>query len=196
MRAINANNSSTSSGESPSEGSSRIISAARPSARGRWQASAARRPTSFRRAALAARRAAGRSRTRARGCHAPRSPAPIAAEIEILSHRQIGKDAAALRHVDKPARDDLRRFLPLDRDAVEMDRAGARAHHTRKRAVERRLADAVGTEHGDDLAGLDARGRRRAALRSRRSRRRGRAPRAAVQRPCAASSFAAAPWPR
>ena len=41
------------------------------------------------------------------------------------------------------------------------------------RAIERRLADAVGAEHGDDLAGARRRDRCRAALRFRRSRRAG-----------------------
>ena len=82
--------------------------------------------------------------------------AAIAAEVEIVAHRQVRKDAPALRHMDKPARDDRRRLVALDGDAVEQDRAAARAHNAGNGAVERRLADAVRTEHGDDLARLDS----------------------------------------
>ena len=42
---------------------------------------------------------------------AARAGAPVAAEIEILAHREIGEDAPALRHMDKSARDDRGRLL-------------------------------------------------------------------------------------
>ena len=55
----------------------------------------------------------------------------------------------------RPARDDRRRLLALDRGAVEADRAARARTMPEMRAVERRFADAVGAEHGDDLARRD-----------------------------------------
>ena len=86
---------------------------------------------------------------------AARGGAAVAAEIEILAHRQVGEHPPPFRHLDEPARDDCRRLLVLDRFAVEADRAGTRAHDAGNRPVERRLADPVGAEHGDDLARLN-----------------------------------------
>src|SRR5262249_60499007 len=85
----------------------------------------------------------------------PGAPPPVAAEIEILPDRQVGKDAAPLGHMDKPARDDRRGLLSLDRAAGEPDGAVRRAQHARDGAVERRLPRSVRAEHRDDLAGGD-----------------------------------------
>src|SRR6185437_5034469 len=86
---------------------------------------------------------------------AARAGAPVAAEIEILAHREIGEDAPALRHMNKSARDDCGRLLAADVDTIEPDRAARGAQDTRKSAVERRFADAIRAEHGNDLARID-----------------------------------------
>ena len=199
MRPISANNSSTRSGERPSEGSSRMSSlgsAIRP----RPMASICCSPPGQRTGAL--RLPLGKPREYRKHAlaisRAARRGAPIAAEIEILAHRRDwGRCGGPPGTWIKPARDDRRRLFALDlsarRNRIE---PALRAHDAGDGAIERRLADTVGAEHGDDLAGIDAQGRRRAALRSRRSRRADPAPRAADQWPCAPPSFAAAPWPR
>src|SRR6185437_5654841 len=84
--------------------------------------------------------------------HAMRACAAIAAEIEVFAYRQVGKDSPPFRHMNKSARDDLRRFLAQNVNAIETDRTGSRAHDTRDSAIKRRFPDAVGAEHGDDLA--------------------------------------------
>src|SRR5580700_659345 len=81
--------------------------------------------------------------------------AAIAAEIEIVAHRQVGKNAPAFGNVNEAAGNDRRRLLMLDSRAVEQDRAAARTHNAGDGAVERRLADAVRAENGDDLARVD-----------------------------------------
>ncbi len=57
--------------------------------------------------------------------------------------------------MDEPGRDDLRRRPAVDALAAESDLARLRPDEARKRLVERRLADAVGAEHGDDSARRD-----------------------------------------
>ena len=197
MRAIKANISSTKSGDKPERGfveDEQLWLGHQPAADGEHLLLAARQRAGALRLPLKQPR---KGREYALTIlRPPLVAAPIAAEIEILAHRQIGENAPAFRHVDEPARDDLRRLGALDGHAVEMDRTGAGAHDARDRAIERRLAHAVGAEHGDDLAGVDAQvdaaqnlglavAGAEVAHREQR-----------LSCPCAASSFAAAPWPR
>jgi hypothetical protein len=52
---------------------------------------------------------------------------PIAAEIQVVAHRQVGKNSPTLGHVNESAGDDDGGTLSFDRIAVETDRACARA---------------------------------------------------------------------
>src|SRR6478609_11403604 len=81
--------------------------------------------------------------------------AAIAAEIEIVAHRQVRENPPALGNVNEATGDNRRRLLTLNRGAVEQDRAATRTHDAGDGAVECRFADAVRAEHGDDLARLD-----------------------------------------
>ncbi len=81
--------------------------------------------------------------------------ATIAAEIQILTDREIGKYASAFRHMDETAGDDGLRLLVREIMALEIDRAGPCPHDARQRAIKRRLSDPVRTEHRHDLAGYD-----------------------------------------
>ena len=47
--------------------------------------------------------------TRSRFSRAMRAAAAVSAQIEILAHRHVGKDAAAFGHMNQAARDDVRR---------------------------------------------------------------------------------------
>ena len=58
--------------------------------------------------------------------------------------------------MNETTRDNRRRLFALDGGAVETDRSRARAHNAGDGAIERRFADAVRAEHGDDLAVGDA----------------------------------------
>src|ERR1700726_4695506 len=81
--------------------------------------------------------------------------AAVAAEIEIVAHRQVRENPPALGNVNEAAGDDSRRLRMLDGGALEQDRAAARAHDAGDGAIEGRFADPVRAEHGDDLARLD-----------------------------------------
>src|SRR6185312_6115262 len=76
----------------------------------------------------------------------------IAAEIEVVRHRQIGENPPALRHVDEATRDDCWGALVLNGVAGKADAAAPATHDAGNRGVERRFAGAVRAEHGDDLA--------------------------------------------
>src|SRR5262249_19807177 len=52
---------------------------------------------------------------------APAAATPVAAEVEILLHRQVGKNTAPLGHVDEPAREDRSGLFGLDGAAGEPD---------------------------------------------------------------------------
>ena len=85
----------------------------------------------------------------------------------------------------------------LDGDAVEADRTGPRTYDAGNGAVECRLADAVRTEHGDDLAGFDLKIDTAQYVGIAVAGTAVRGPRGAAQRwTCAVPTFAAAPWPR
>ena len=106
----------------------------------------------------AARAGAGRcANTRSQIAARLRPAAAIAAEIEIFAHAHVREDAAAFRHMDQAAR----RRSPAGVAPVDAlrRRSGSspapRPQHAGDRAVERRLAGAVGAEHGDDLARAD-----------------------------------------
>src|SRR6185437_10330488 len=80
------------------------------------------------------------------------APAPEPSESQILLGRELGDDAAALRHVG-----DAETYDPLDREAgeaspFELDRARSWPHEPRDRPEQRRLAGAVRAEHGGHRA--------------------------------------------
>jgi hypothetical protein len=76
--------------------------AARPSGRGRWPASAARRRSWCRRAARCAPSGAGRcANTLLEVGRAVGARAGEGAELQVLQHRQVGEDLAAFGHVDQ-----------------------------------------------------------------------------------------------
>jgi hypothetical protein len=52
--------------------------------------------------------------------------APIGAELEVVPHREIGKHAPPLGHLDQPRLDDAGRARAADLAAVEADRAAER----------------------------------------------------------------------
>src|SRR6185503_14626363 len=79
----------------------------------------------------------------------------IAAEVEIFAHRHVGEDAAAFGDVDQALRDDRGWARPLNRRALEPDRAAPRPQHAGDGLVERGLSRAVGAEHRDDLVFTD-----------------------------------------
>src|SRR5579871_1930731 len=78
--------------------------------------------------------------------------AAIAAQIEVLSDGKIGEDPSTLGDVDEAARNNRRRLLAFNGDAVEADRTGSRPHDAGDGAIERGLADTIGAEDSDDLA--------------------------------------------
>ena len=132
---------------------------AAPSARGRWRASAARRPTAWRPAARGAPCRRGKmaktSSMRSRWSRSPRrqrekppSSRLSSTDISPNSSRFSGTSADAARHhrLDAGARDAL---------AAEQH-AAARGQQAHRRAQQRGLAGAVGADHGDDLAFVDA----------------------------------------
>ena len=77
------------------------------------------------------------------------------ADQQVLAHRQVGEDAAALGHVDDAEAHDRVRPQRADRLAVEPDAAAAGPHQAADRAQQRGLARAVGAEDADQLAALD-----------------------------------------
>ena len=109
-------------------------------------------------------------------------------ERDVLADRRHEQLVVGILEHDPDATADLAQVLLLDRQPAHG--RPLRAAATRMPFSvqdERRLAGAVGTEHGHPLAGLDGRGRRRAAPGDRpgtRSRRRGaRAPRRSSDAP-------------
>jgi len=87
---------------------------------------------------------------------AARTAAPIAAELEVLEHREIREDAAPFGHLDQAGRHDVRIASAGDVRALEADRAAEGGVQAAHRVVQGRLAGAVRAEHRDDLAGVDA----------------------------------------
>ena len=156
MRLISANSSSTSSGDSPSEGSSRISSfgsAIRPrpiasiccsppdSVPARWRCRSASRGKI--------------ANTRLAVVLAARAAAAIGAEIEVLPHVMLGKMRRPSGTWIRPrATMAAGRSRSIGR-AGEADRAAPRPQHAGDRPVERGLAGAVRAQHRDDLAGAD-----------------------------------------
>src|SRR5262245_30466735 len=82
--------------------------------------------------------------------------AAIGADIEIFAHSHVGKDTAALWHVDQAASNDRRRALALDRHVLKPNAAAPGAGDARDGEIERRFSGAVRAEHGHDLAGVHA----------------------------------------
>ena len=77
--------------------------------------------------------------------------APVTSEIEIVPDAQVGKNATPFRHVNKPAHDDFRGLFLLDRMSCEANGASLGAQHTGDCAIERRFADAIRTEDGNNF---------------------------------------------
>jgi hypothetical protein len=84
----------------------------------------------------------------ARAALAPRQQ--VAAELQVLAHRHVREELAALGHLHQAARHDRRRPR-RQRRAVEPDLPAAR-DESRQRLHERGLAGAVRTDHDRDLA--------------------------------------------
>ena len=99
--------------------------------------------------------------------------AAVAAELEILAHREVGEHAAPFRHLHQPGLDDAHGGCARDVGAVEADRAAERPVEAGNVVVEGRLAGAVAAQQRHDLARRRPQDRRRAALRWRRSPRAG-----------------------
>src|SRR5690606_1624434 len=78
------------------------------------------------------------------------------AELQVFRDRQVREDLAPFRHMGNAERDDVAGLLARDCDTLERDRSTARANEAGDDVVERRLADTVRAEKGDDLACLDA----------------------------------------
>ena len=157
-RASDWNSSWASSGERPSEGSSssRYSGAdimARPMAticcspplivRAAWAKRSLRR----------GKRSTTMSRLRFSAWRARRAKAP---SVEVLAHRQVAEDAAALRHQRDARLDDFVRRQVADFAAAERDRAAGQVRHDAGDDLEQGpLAGAVGAEDGDHLAAVD-----------------------------------------
>ena len=103
------------------------------SARGRSPPSAARRRSWCARPGPGARRGAGTARARARDSRASsaRARCAIGAEREVLAHRQVGEDAASLRHQRDARLDDLVRRERGEVAPAEADARRRRAARTR-----------------------------------------------------------------
>ena len=147
--------------------------AARPSGRGRWPASAARRRSSCRPSARCAPAGAGRWRTRLSRLCARRSRARVNEPSSRFSqHGQVREDAPALGHLDQPG---LHHLAVVRAASGRRRRRRTRRRPGREQAadgvVERRLAGAVAAQQRHDLAARPRAGRRRAAPRRGRSRR-------------------------
>src|SRR5690606_19570961 len=85
----------------------------------------------------------------------PLARTAVAAELEVLPHRQGREDVASLGHLDHAARDDAFRRLRGDVLAVEPDRALERPADAADDVVERRLAGPVAAEQRHDFARPD-----------------------------------------
>jgi hypothetical protein len=141
MRLMSENNSSTSNGESPREGSSpdrqHLLLAARQRIGALRTAFVETRK--YREHALAVLRAAS-------------SSTAVTTEIEVVAHRQIGKDPPAFRHVNEPTRNNGRWLFANNVGSFKDDSARPCAQDPRDCPVERRLANAIRSENGDDFA--------------------------------------------
>ena len=169
----------TSIGREAHRGSSSRSSAGGPSARGRWRASAARRPTACRLLARAPS-AAGRGRTRGPG-------RPGAARRGAGTRPSRGSRAPIMRGKmrrpsgtwDAQAHDLVRRGSAPIGSPVEADRALAAGASARRSPAGSSSCRAVGADERDDLALLDRERDALERLDARRSRCGRRAPRAA-----------------
>jgi hypothetical protein len=79
----------------------------------------------------------------------------VAAEAQVLGHGQLLEGAAPLGDVGDAGADDVRRGLPVDALAGQVDLAAGAHHHVAHRAQERRLAGAVGAQQRHHRALLD-----------------------------------------
>ena len=79
----------------------------------------------------------------------------VAAEAQIVVHRQARKQPSVLRHIGDAARGDQMLRHAVDPRIIKGDGAGARTFGPGDRFQQRRLAGAVGARDADDLALLD-----------------------------------------
>ena len=79
-----------------------------------------------------------------------------AAELQIVEHRQLGKDVAALRHVADAGGDQLAWRQVGDGAVLEQDAPVAHPQHAEQRLEGGRLAGAVRSDHRGDRAALHA----------------------------------------
>ena len=192
-RAMSSKIWSTTIGARPSDGSS-----SRSSARPGHQRAADREHlllaarTACRPPARAAPAGPGRARARVRAAasampsRSRRGTAPSRRLSATVSRGNTRRPSGVER--EAAAHDPLRRQVAGARSPSKHDpSAGDRHEAARRRSEQRRLAGAVGAEHGDDLALLDAQRHLAYSRRSGRSGRRGRRPR--KQRPVSYSRW-------
>ena len=77
------------------------------------------------------------------------------ADVEVLGHRERGKDLAAFGHLAEAEVADAMARPAGNIGAAEDDAAARLRLHAGERADERRLAGAVGADDGDDRAFRD-----------------------------------------
>ena len=156
MRWIKANMVSTSSGDRPSEGSSRISNFGSDMSPRPMASICCSPPESE--PASCSQRSAKRGKIVANSLEvvgAPCPSAPKASELEVLANRQVGKDAPAFGHLDQAKLDHARGVGSMDVLAIEPHAASSLRCNARQDVVERRFAGAVAAEQGHDLAPSD-----------------------------------------
>src|SRR5262249_20193990 len=82
----------------------------------------------------------------------------LAADLEILEHRQIGEDAPVLGHETEPPARNLEWLEMRDILAQESDHAAALRDQRHQGFKRRRLAGAIAAHQRDHLAALDVEG--------------------------------------
>src|SRR5262249_17800633 len=93
------------------------------------------------------------------------APRRLAADVEILPHGQVGKDAAILRHEAEPAARDLERPQPRNVFAEKAHRAAALRDESHQRLDRGRLAGALAPHQRDDFTAAYMERRREQNLR-------------------------------
>ena len=81
-----------------------------------------------------------------------------AADLEVLGHREVGEDAAFLRHPTEAGLGDAVGLPAGDVLVRQADAAGGGADQADQGLHQRGLAGAVAAEQGEDLAGGDRQG--------------------------------------
>jgi hypothetical protein len=81
-------------------------------------------------------------------------PAGVSAEDQVIGDRHLAEQLALFRHKANAALDALLDIEAAKIDAL-LDDPSSRRQQAHEGAEQRRLAGAVGANHGDDLAGLE-----------------------------------------